>query len=135
MGTDFSIIVEEGYIRVTTAPDYDVTLEGLLAQYEAIGKACKEHGYKKVLVEGQRMARHLSSIDAFRSGSAFANMHLHGLRMALCYPGYEPDETTEFFITVAKNRGIAFAFFQSTQEALRWLGIGPAEQGTPSDTQ
>jgi len=135
MSTDFSISVEKGYILVTLAPDYDITPKGLLAQYQAIDKACKEHGYKKVLVEGQRMARHLSSWDAFRSGSAFAKLQLHGLRMALCFPVYEPDETTDFFLTVSKNRGIEFAFFQNRQEALHWLDIVPAEQGTPSDKQ
>ena len=135
MGTDFSISVEQGYIRVTTVPDYDITLEGLLAQYEAIGKACKEHGYNKVLVEGQRIVRRLSSMDVFRSGSAFADMHLYGLWIALCYPGYEPDEITQFFQTVAKNRGINFAFFHSTEDALQWLGIGDTDQGAPSDKQ
>ena len=135
MDTDFSLSVEEGYIRVTHAPDYDITPEGLLAQYEAIDKACKEHGYKKVLVEGQRMTRHLSSLDVFRSGSTFAKLQLIGLRMALCFPDYEPDETTDYFLTVAKNRGIEFAFFRNKQEALQWLDIVPVEQGTPSDKQ
>jgi hypothetical protein len=77
---------------------------------------------------------------AFISGEQISQS-VSGLLMACYFQGYKADELTEFFKTVARNRGTSVEFFSDLEEALRWLGLGsygeqPAEgSGNGSMTQ
>ena len=64
----------------------------------------------------------MGQIDALRSASQAAKASTK-LRVAIVLKGYEPDKTTEFFVSSAYNHGVRIEFFADTEEALKWLGL------------
>ena len=123
MSSDFTIIPEDGYIRIVYRGEDNVTSDNVLKKWVAIGEACKKHNCRKVLVEAQQIVRQLDTTDVFKAGCAFPKMHLHGIRIAFVVPDYDTDDTTRFFETVAQNRGIYISFFKDKEEALPWLDV------------
>ena len=127
MSTDFTLDIHSDYIEIQHPADYQITPESQLRVWAAIGEACKKHHIRRVLTAAPvPPQRNMSTLDAFQSALQAVEAY-HGFSMACCFPGYTTDETTEFFKTVAHNRGIRIEFFSNRQDALQWLGV---EQGT-----
>jgi hypothetical protein len=89
-----------------------------------ISDACREHGLRRVLAEGDNVQRRLSTLDSFDHADLAARL-LPGLSVACCFRGFTPDQQTGFFRTTAMNRGVRTEFFQDLNTALRWLGTAP----------
>ena len=87
-----------------------------------LGDACADHNCSLVLVEAEAPERNMTTMDAFGSGIRAAEVAVT-LKLALCFSGYEPDELSEFFKTVAYNRGVRAEFFSNRADALKWLGV------------
>jgi hypothetical protein len=126
MSTDFSLEFNGQYIHIIHAPDYEISPESNDKLWAELALACRKHKCLKVLGEGHKQKRKLSSLDAFQSGSQ-ASESIPGLKLAICIYEYTPDETTEFFKNVAYNRGVRIEFFNDKKKALKWLGIKDAE--------
>jgi hypothetical protein len=74
-----------------------------------------------VLNEGHVDLSKLRAFDSYSAGTKAGE--IEGLRMAVLFHGYEPDERAEFFKIVASNRGAKVEFFNDRREALEWLGV------------
>ena len=129
MSPDFTIVPEDGYIRIVFPGEDRVTSDNVSARWAVIGEACKKHNCRKILVEAQQIVRQLDTTDIFNAGCALPKMHLHGMRVAFVVPDYDTDSDTEFFETVAKNRGTYISFFKNKEEAFLWLDIDHENPG------
>ena len=126
MSLDVSLEFNGNYIHIIHPPDYEITPESQDKLWTELSLACRKHNCLKVLAEGSDQKRQMGSMDAFQSGSR-ASQSIPGLVMAICIYNYVPDETTQFFINVAHNRGARIEFFKDKRKALEWLGIFNAE--------
>jgi hypothetical protein len=87
-----------------------------------IEKACRQHECRKVLVEATIESRNLDTIAVFDAGITVSELSPRPI-IAFCFRGREPDELTEFFETVAKNRGVNVEFFSDCDSAEKWLAV------------
>ena len=123
MNAGFSLDFCEDYIWIRHPVGYRITPESQEQIWAAIGEACRKYNCPRVLAESpQPPERNMSKQDALKSAKQAA-CAASSLRMACLFPGYDADETTDFFINVAYNSGIRIEFFTCRDEALEWLGI------------
>ena len=123
MSSGFTLEPREGYLYLLLAPGFEMRPESLGSLWIAITDACREHGLRKVLAEGDNVQRRLTPMDSFDAAGLMARL-LPGLSVACCFRGYTTDEQTQFFRTAAMNRGVRVEFFQDLNSALKWLGTG-----------
>lgn len=110
------------YVHLNHSDDFVVNPQTIRRLWDDLAEFCNENGCKKVLAEGKVFKRKMTTVEAFESGNAVGKKIL-GLWLACVFPEYQPDETTDFFKTVAKNRGVRVEFFQNRQDALEWLNV------------
>jgi hypothetical protein len=122
-GSDFTLEPREGYLYLHLAPGFEMTPESMAKLWIAISDACREHGLRRVLAEGDNVRRRLTTVESFDHAGLAARL-MPGLTVACCFRGFVPDQQTGFFRTAAMNRGVRTEFFQDLNEALRWLGAG-----------
>ena len=125
LSTDFEITFRGSYIHVRLADNFVINPAGLEKVWRAIAEACQTYACSKVLSEGNIRLRKLQAWDAFNSGTQASE--ITGLRHACLFYNYKPDDLTEFFKTVASNRGIYIEFFTDKTKALEWLGVKSSE--------
>lgn len=124
MSTSFTLDFDDDYIRIRHPDGYEITPESQRQLWSEIGEACRKYNCRRVLAESPAPPlRSMNQLDAFKSAGQAAEAS-SGLRVALYFQGYQADDTTEFFITSAYNRGVRIEFFSSRDEALEWLGAG-----------
>jgi hypothetical protein len=121
MSSDFEIQLRKEYLHIIHAPDYKITSEGMEKFWTELTEACEIHECRRVLSEGKISIRRMKTSDAYHSGMQ-ASM-IPNLRLAFLFYDYTTDETTEFFKTVASNRGTSIEFFTDKTKALEWLGV------------
>lgn len=125
--TDFTIDFQGSYIRVMHSEHFAITPETVKELWTVIGEACKKYNCKRVFAESPGPPkRSMGIVEAYRSAEA-AMEACYGLTVAILHPGYQQDETTDFFKLAAKNRGVRIEFFSDRQEAFQWLGLNPPE--------
>lgn len=122
MGAGFKLEFRNSYIHLQHDPGYEITPENLKELFSQLTEACKKYKCKHVLSEGKISVRKMKAINAYESGEQFSNS-IFGLAMACVFDGYTTDNITEFFKTVATNRGARVEFFSTRAEALTWLGV------------
>jgi len=123
MSSGFTVEPREGYLYIHLAPGFELTPESMELIWTALGEACREHGLRRVLAEGDNVRRRLTSMQSFDHARLGARL-IPGLCVACCFRGYVPDDQFRFFRTAAMNRGVRTEFFQDLNAALRWLGAG-----------
>lgn len=118
----------QSYLHVQHPADYEITPVSQQQVWSSIGAACKQYKCRRVLTEAPAPPRRQMSImDAFKSAMQAMDT-CQGVSVACHFPGYKPDETTDFFTLTAENRGVRIAFFEDRDAALAWLGVNNAEQ-------
>jgi len=123
MSSSFTLDFLDNYIRILHPEDYEITPESQEQLWEAIGEACEKYNCWCVLAESPTPPkRNMTQVDAFRSAGQAARIS-NKLRLALVLAGYNPDETTEFFINAAYNTGVRIEFFTDREKAITWLGL------------
>jgi len=123
MSTSFTLDFIDNFISIQHPEDYEITPESQQQLWGAVGEACEKYNCWCVLAESPTPPkRNMSQVDAFRSAGQAAKIS-NKLRVALVLPGYNPDETTEFFINAAYNTGIRIELFTDREEAITWLGL------------
>ena len=123
MTTGFTVEPRESYLYIHLAPGFEMTPEGMTRIWSSLSEACREHGLRRVLAEGDNVRRCLTPVESFDCTGLAARL-VPGLSVACCFRGYVPDEQTQIFRTAAMNRGVRTEFFQDLNAALRWLGAG-----------
>lgn len=126
MELPFELEVNEDFLHIRHPSGYVITPESARKNWEMIGELCERYGARKVLVEAYKPERRLDTSTAFESGRTLAE-NLKGLSVAMCFVDYEFDDLSEFFKTVAHNRGATVEFFNDCEEACKWLGVTAGE--------
>jgi len=124
--SEATLELREGYLHARLVPGFEITPERMNRLWTQIGEACAHHHVRRVLTEGTVSGRRMTTMDSFDNAAAAARL-VPGLAMACFVQGHVPDQQTEFFKIAAMNRGVRVEFFAKREEALRWLGIGPAK--------
>ena len=130
MSSGFVTTFKGTYIRVEHPQGYELTEKSVFELWQELGEICREYQCFKVLAIWVAPRRRLSVMNSYGSGET-ASRFLSGVKLACCFQEYEPDGQTEFFATVAHNRGVNIAVFTDEREALRWLGVDSPEQENP----
>jgi hypothetical protein len=128
MPSAFTLEIREGYLYLHLEPGFEMTAESTTRMWTTISEACREHGLRKVLAEGDNVQRRMTALDSFDLASLISKL-LPGLSVACCFRGYVPDEQSQFFRTAAMNRGVRSEFFHDLNAALHWLGVGGRTTG------
>lgn len=121
MSTSFTLDFLDDYIRIQLPAGYEITPESRQQFWTAIGEAHKKYNCFRVLAESPAPPiRKMRQTDSLKSALQAAKASRE-LRVAFVFPGYNTDETTEFFITAAYNMGVRIEFFQDRGKAIKWL--------------
>jgi hypothetical protein len=123
MNEELQIEFNGDFIELRHARGARIDARTMDARWTLISEACAKFDCNRVLVEGEAPERDMSTMDAFGSGVRAAEVAAT-LKLALCFADYEPDDLSEFFKTVAYNRGVQAEFFSNREDALKWLGVG-----------
>lgn len=126
MSTNITMEFLGDHIRIQHPDNYEITPESQEQLWMAIGEACETYNCCRVLAESSTPPkRNMTKVDAFRSAghAAKATKSSGELRLAILLKGYNPDDTTEFFMNSAYNMGVRIEFFSDRKEAVKWLGI------------
>jgi len=113
------------FIHIKHRPGFEITSKSMETLWTMVGERCIEHECTKVLVQAVSPTRSLDTMDAFDSGIQ-ASKASRKLKVALCFENYQTDETSDFFKTVARNRGAWIEFFPDFDSASAWLLNTPA---------
>ena len=120
MNVNYSVDFCGGHVHIVHHEPIVINPELGDRMWPEIEKACRQHACNKVLVEATVEARNVDTIDVFEAGTTVADLSPRPI-LAFCFHGREPDELTEFFETVARNRGVNVEFFTDCDSAKRWL--------------
>ena len=123
--------VHPTYIHIKHPPGFVISSENAENIWYSIGQLCREYGVAKVLIEADKPNRQLDTGAAFDAGRSLAE-NLSGLSVALCFQGYEFDDLSAFFKTVAQNRGVRVEFFSDLNDGLQWLDVDTGENAAHS---
>ena len=113
------------YLHITHPDNFVLLPEELDDLWQNLANACKTHDCRKVLNEGNLDFSKIRAYDSYSAGSHAGE--IRGLRMACLFPNYKPDEQSEFFKTVAANRGATIELFTDRDAALKWLDVDESQ--------
>lgn len=123
MKKEYRFIPTKNYVHVQNLPGAKLTYDALIEQWQAIAAVASQGHHRKVLIEGEKPQRALSTTDIYRLGQHLTNIGIRGFRIAFLFFEYVPDELSHFWQTVTSNTGNAAAFFTDRAEAFAWLEI------------
>lgn len=125
MNTNFKIAYCSTYLHVQLDPGFEICPESMSRLWAELADASYLYNCRNILAEGLLPSRRMNMAGAFVSGEQLSKS-VAGLILACYFEGYKADELTEFFKTVARNRGTMVEFFSTREEAFLWLGIHPS---------
>jgi hypothetical protein len=128
MNKEYQFIPAKGYVHVQHFPGATLTYDALIEQWQSIADVASKGQYRKVLIEGEKLKRALSTIDIYRLGQNLLDVGIRGFKIAFLFYEYVTDELSDFWKTVTCNTGNTVAFFNDRTEAFTWLGIPPSEK-------
>jgi len=123
-GSEITATCQEGYILVQVPPNFELNPGTVTQIWKTMADACKQYSCNLVIVEGT-IHRSMSPSDIVQSAQQPLKYGLYGLRMAICWYGFEGDELSDLFITSAANKGTQVRMCKNRTEAKEWLGIEP----------
>jgi hypothetical protein len=122
MDEELHISFSGDFIEIRHPKGHTIEPQSMDKYWDMVGEACAKHRCNLVLVEADAPKREMSTMEVFGSGVKASQVAIT-LELALCFAGYETDELSEFFKTVAHNRGVRAEFFSNRSDALKWLGV------------
>jgi len=112
--------IQSGYVLVERPDNYEVVLEDQPTELTRMLEICKEADCRKVLIVGPSTKVRLSEMDIFHLGERIAEMDLM-IAVVETHDAMEKD--VRFLENVATNRGAPIQFFDSVEDAKRWLRV------------
>ena len=113
------------YIHVKQSGVFELAHPQTRSFWGRLKEICDELDSDTVLIEANSMDISSDMMSAFDSGVSAADI-VSNPTIAICSKDYEPDDMSEFFKTVAINRGAQVEFFTDVRNAVDWLGIDTA---------
>ena len=123
MGKGFTIESRDGYVHLLHEPNYEVNRDSMGEVWSELTAACARTNCNTVLVEAPSPKRQIDTTGAFEAATRISQIAA-GIKVAMLLLDYKTDELTEFFKTVARNRGARIEYFSEKEKALEWLGVG-----------
>lgn len=123
MGKGFTIEGRSEYIYLLHEPNYEISRDSMGEVWSELSEACKRLDCSVVLIEAPSPKRKLDTTAAFEIATRISQV-APGIKVAMLLLDYQTDELTEFFKTVARNRGARIEYFSDKEKALEWLGVG-----------
>jgi hypothetical protein len=132
MSLNFQLEPRAGYLHATATGEYTAVDEAQ-AQAVQILQACAEHGLTRALVDlravtGQMSPIHRHEFAEFvwrQRSDMLAAGKLRDLRIVYV-DNDEIGSSERFSVTASRNRGLDSITTSDMDEALKWLGVGPA---------
>jgi hypothetical protein len=121
LSPDFEITFRGDYLHVQHPDNFEISPESNQKLWIALETACQTHKCHRVLSEGKINLRKMKAWNVVDSGTQASV--IRGLKIALLFYNYQPDEISGFFKTVSANRGVKVEFFTDKNAALDWLGV------------
>lgn len=125
----------EGGVVVVELPDgFAVTPESMRAMWRKVLEFARPRGHDRVLLAARVLTREMRPIDAYRHGNLLAALDPPGLRVACCFPDFEPDVVTWLFSRAANAGASNVEFFRSRDRspALACAGLSAAAVSHPA---
>lgn len=110
-------------VHVELSSRFTISLNHLMPLWADVLLAARRNCLWRVLVEGHGPQRDMQASDAKAHGDFLGSLDRPGLRVAFCLYGYEPDELTGHFVSVATAGSCSVKFFGDLEAAIRWVGI------------
>jgi hypothetical protein len=120
MKEPFSIEFHGTYVHILHQPGFVASLDAVEDMWARFAEICDEYDCRKVLVEAPDPTQRLDTMTAFDAGRGLAKIN-PGITVAFSLPGYDPDDVSTFFKTVAQNRGVEIEYFSNADDAREWL--------------
>ena len=117
----YSILALNDIIHVELDANFQISLCSMLTLWPQILSACACGNSRRVLIEGQQPIHAMSSGDAFAHGDYVSGLHRPGLRVALCFYDYSPDESLAPMLQFPEGKNCTLRLFTELDPALRWL--------------
>lgn len=117
---EFDAHVEGNRLEIDLAEGFVLSRANVDRLWDAVWRAYETQGCRRVLAEGT-VVRQMSVADAYVSASTPARMKMYGLRLALVWHDFAPDELSQLFSNAAANRGATVRYFATRRDALDWL--------------
>ena len=109
------------------------SIETIAAIIQDYVEACDKHGYKKVLLDAQRLTGKLSITNIYQMAKEQAKKYKEHSRLKVAVVDLEENrDRFRFFETVLVNIGFEVRFFSEVAAAQQWLG-GSEDIFTKSD--
>ncbi len=118
MTYEISIEQKSDYLHVTVTGEN--SKENVLAYLAEMRAACRQHDCFRVLVEERLEGKRLDVMDVFAIASE-GSMSALGEYEALAYVDVYAGDLLGFTETVAVNRGMPVAVFNSIEDGKQWL--------------
>src|SRR5687768_11633980 len=109
MGDPFKVEFRGDHVHVELEPGYKVGAETREKLWAALAAACKEHGTRRVLVEGYIPDGERPTSEVIDAGQKTGTVP--NLWLALHFEGFVPNEQSELFVTIAASRGVRVKLF------------------------
>ena len=115
----FTIEHRGDHIHVELRPYSGPDQEWQQEYWSLLRTACQEHDTCRVLVEGTPPRSERTSMEIVEAGRRTANVP--SLWLGYCLEGFERNEQTALYETVASTGGVRVKFFSEHDKALQWL--------------
>jgi hypothetical protein len=120
MSFELEIRCEPDYLHVQATGIR--SMETVMAIAQDSIKACDKHGYKKMLIDAQRMTGNLSDLGIYEIGGKDWEKIRGDTRYKAAVVDLEENrDRFRFYETVLVNRGFNIRFFSKAADAQRWL--------------
>jgi len=116
------------YLNIRFSDSLTMTDDKLDELWDLLAAMSTKYDCLRTLIEAESPVCGLDTTAAFDSGVKVSGIGA-GMQLALCFRNYEMGESSEFFRTVALNRGVRVEYFDNKEKALQWLGVRSASAG------
>jgi hypothetical protein len=114
---------KDSHIHLLHSPGFIINVDSATKTFSNIAEICQKHKCYRILLECESPERILTISNVFQIAEyIFSTLPLS--KIAFCFYNYQIDSVSEFFKTVALNRGISIGFFLKKEKAINWLKYG-----------
>jgi hypothetical protein len=115
----FAVQFRDDHVHIDLSKSFKGGREHREVLWNVVGDACEKHNSRRVLVEGYLSSGSRDTADVIEAGQKTAVVP--NLWLAFCFSGFEPNDQSELYVTIAASRGVRVKFFSNTKRALMWL--------------
>lgn len=117
----YTVYARGDFVHVELETGFQISLATMQRLWSTVIPTCEEQNARCVLVEGDGVTHVMHARDAWNHANLLSDLTRYPLRIAFCLYGYQPDELSHSFASIASSRANAVKFFSDIEKSLRWL--------------